>query len=89
MTPLSRYTTEALAAELARRMPETAKRRRPILPCDECEHFVAWTGGTPPATYKPCARGHALSFRMPDEREHDAPWGFYRRGCRDREEISD
>lgn len=89
----NRFRGEAAAflARLRERsyIPEAGKRRRPIQPCDECEHFVAWGGGNPPPDYNPCALGHKLSFRMPDSREHDAPWGFYRRGCRDRAEISD
>lgn len=81
---------EYLVEEIARRRRSFERiRRRPSFHfCHQCAHFESWRGdlATIPGDYNPCTQGHEMSFRMPDNpNPHDDSWGFYRRGCRDRE----
>jgi len=91
---LSKFSTDQLLAEITRRR-DARISRRPIVKCDECRHFVFYSGasGEPPASYNPCAKRHVMSFRHPEA--DDGPpdqnddWGHYRRVCADRQEHPD
>ena len=81
---LSQYSIEELTQEIERRRANRIDGRKPIIPCDLCEHFVAWKKYADcPESYNPCALGKKMSFRMPEDYQA-IDWGFYKRGCRDR-----
>lgn len=83
---LRRVPTDDLVAELRHRAKGAWRERKPIPCCDECTHFVAYTKdpSTMPEEYNPCALGHAMRFKVP-ESYVDHNWGFYLRGCKDRQ----
>ena len=53
-------------------------------PCDECRNFAPWISrhGDVPDDYNPCAKGHAMHFKEPEDLGD--LWGFFRRKCEDR-----
>lgn len=73
--PLAEFTDEQLRAELGRRSQRRSDRT-PAAWCDECQHFNV------DHKEAECARGHTMQFHMPEG--PSAPFGFYRRHCRDR-----
>lgn len=80
---LAEFSDRELRNELIAREQARKPRARPFRPCDECIHFVGFTGGgDPPDDYNPCAKRHKMSFRMP-EGYSDHDYGFYRSGCKD------
>lgn len=74
------FTTDELLAEIVRRRNARVDRR-PIVPCDQCQHFKTSETRYDDDTYNPCSKGHVMSFRMPDSNDD---WGHYRRVCADR-----
>lgn len=85
-SPLSRWSTRALLAELKRR-EEISKPRRCVALCEECQHFHG-KDDADPEDYNPCSKGHHMLFRVPETYD-DRNWGFYRPGCRDRKRRSE
>lgn len=83
MKGLAAFSEDELMAELVRRRNARADRR-PIVQCDRCKHFKTSETRYDDDTYNPCSKGHAMSFRMPDDGPSDSDWGFYRRVCADR-----
>ncbi len=76
--PLEKFQVSELVQEIKRR--EQTKRQMKFRPCDECQNFKAWTADIdPPDSYNPCVKGHAMSFRLPDDYPAETNWGFYRR----------
>lgn len=81
------FSTDELLAEIVRRRNARVSRR-PIVRCDQCQHFKTSETRYDDDTYNPCSKGHEMSFRMPEA--DDGPpdsnddWGFYRRVCADR-----
>lgn len=90
MSRFKEFSTDDLLAEIVRRRNARVSRR-PIIKCEECEHFKT-SGDKLSASeedaYNPCAKGHTMSFRMceADDGHPDAndDWGFYRKCCPDR-----
>lgn len=91
---LASFTTDALREEIYRRaIRERDKQPVQLKWCDECAHFkalrqhmsdVSPRRGEKVSDYQPCQKGHEMSFRMPLG-PMDTEWGYFRRGCRDRE----
>lgn len=78
---LKPFSTDELLAEIVRRR---SFHSRPISKwCDDCSHFIAWTGDIdPPEDFNPCDLKHGMSFRVGDGySNHDC--GHYRVGCPD------
>lgn len=81
--PLAKFSTDSLLEELARRRRVRSERKPIERWCEDCKHFKFWTaGGDPPDTYNPCDKGHAMSFRQPED--YGDEMGYYRRVCSDR-----
>lgn len=81
---LSEYSDIQLRNELAARAAQRNPKPRPFKPCDNCRHFVFHRGSSdPPPDFNPCARGHRMSFRQPQDYQ-DEDWGHYRDPCADR-----
>jgi hypothetical protein len=79
---LADIPTAELREEIARQ--ERTPRKSKFKNCDECWHFVPWTGTIePPKNYNPCRKGHIMSFRSPAN-YGDTDWGFHLIGCPDR-----
>lgn len=78
-SPISSFSTTELLEEIIRR--KNADEGPPVQKwCDDCAHFVTLLGAG--ESYNPCMKGHAMSFRMPDDLDDE--WGFFRRVCGDR-----
>lgn len=82
------FSTDELLAEIVRRRNARATRR-PIVRCEDCAHFKTSDTCYDDPEYNPCAKGHEMSFRMPEADdgppEANSDWGHYRRVCADRE----
>ena len=84
------FSTDELLAEIVRRRNATIARR-PIVKCEECQHFTPCGDDMTDAqvdAYNACSKGHKMSFRM-CEADYGPPdgngdWGFYRNFCADR-----
>lgn len=80
------FTTDELLAEIVRRRNARVSRR-PIPKCESCKNFVPKADGDD--SYNPCAKGHEMSFRMPDPDDgppdENGDWGFFLRVCPDRD----
>lgn len=91
MTDLSSCSLDDLLAEVVRRRNEQRAAEGEELPwCDDCAHFRLWTKyGDPPRTYNPCARGHEMEFKVPEDWEPPETFGYFRRICVDRRPRSE
>jgi len=86
--PLVSFTDDELLEEIIRRRNARDRDGPEVKWCDECRRFVPWRDGlNVPENYNPCANRHAMKFRSPAG--YNAPFGFYRTLCPDRQEIGE
>lgn len=80
---LESFTTDELLGEIVRRR-NAEEDREPIIPCDDCIHFLTVEPDKViPKNWVCCGKRHKQSFRLPTS-ETDTNWGFYKRVCPDR-----
>ena len=81
---LSKFSSEELRMELARRDVRREQQSRHRAWCHDCAFFEVWPGEPKdlPQDYNPCSKGHPVKFVAPEceGEEH----GFYSVGCVDR-----
>jgi len=86
LSPLREATEDELLEELTRRR-NARQTTRVSKFCDTCANFATKVGADD--SYNPCTKGHTMSFQMPEGYpDADEDWGFYRRICADRQDVT-
>ena len=85
MSRFKEFSTDELLKEIVRRRNARISRR-PIVKCEECQHFKPSEKAND--AYNPCSKGRTMSFRMPEADDgppdQNSDWGFFLRCCPDR-----